>query len=236
MTDPPAPAGDSPDDVSLPTGMPAPAVDEHDEQDELRRGRHRRARAAAAAGLAVAAVTAGLWAFSQRSSGDPDLAEARDIAGRFGAAYLTFDAATVNDADEELFALATERFAREFEAARLPGVEALFAGTDAATTAQVTDIFTTAVEAERVRALVLVDIDATGPEGAQRLVNLSFILELVATGGTWRVDAVAPVPFPEVVGAPGAGSSTSTTTTSPEPTTEMTGPPVSATEVPSTGP
>jgi len=220
--------------VGSATRVPGPGVDEHDEHDEPRRWRRTWVRAAVVAGVALAAA-AGLWGLSQRSSGgDPDLAEARDVAGRFGAAYLTFDAATVNDAGEELLALATERFAREFEAARLPGVEALFAGTDTATTAQVTDIFTTAVEDERVRALIVVDIDATGPEGAQRLVNLSFILDLVTTGGTWRVDAVAPVPFPEVVGGPGTGASTTTAPT--DDTAATTGPTVSSTEVPSAGP
>jgi len=234
MTDAPEPAGE-PDDVGSATRVPGPGVDEHDEHDEPRRWRRTWVRAAVVAGVALAAA-AGLWGLSQRSSGgDPDLAEARDVAGRFGAAYLTFDAATVNDAGEELLALATERFAREFEAARLPGVEALFAGTDTATAAEVTDVFMTTIEDERVRALVFVDIDATGPEGAQRLVNLSFIVELVASDGTWRVDAVAPVPFPEVVGAPGTGGS-STTTVSTADTTPSTNPPAAPTEVPTTGP
>jgi len=229
MTDAPVTAPDAPGDGASGTAAPSPADDAPGEP----RRRRRLARAAAVAVVAMAAFAASLWALSQYAGGDDhDLAEAREVAGRFGAAYLTFDAATVNDAGDELLALATERFAREFEAARLPGVEALFAGTDTATAAEVTDVFTTAIDDERVRALVFVDIDATGPEGVQRLVNLSFILELVASDGTWRVDAVAPVPFPEVVGGPAAGGSSTTTTT---PTAD-TNPPAATTELPTTGP
>lgn len=122
----------------------------------------------------------------------------------------------------ELLSLATKRFADEFTSSRLPGVEALFAGRNTSTAAEVTDVFTTAVDDGHVRALVVVDVQATGSEGTQRLVNLSFVLDLVSRDGAWRVDAVAPLPFPEVVGAPGAAPTTTaapgtapTTTTAP---------------------
>ncbi len=226
-------ASGAPDDDDDLGGMaPNPRPDEHDRSP--RRSRSSRVVVALAAVAGLAAIAAGLWGLDQRASGDQDLAEAREVAGRFGAAYLTFDAATVNEAGEELLALATERFAQEFEAARLPSVEALFAGSDTATVAEVSDVFTTAIDDERVRALVFVDIDATGPGGAQRLVNLSFILELAAIDGTWRVDAVAPVPFPEVVGGPGADGSS--TTMPPAGTTASTAPPAAPTGDSPTGP
>src|SRR5581483_3804007 len=126
MTDAPVTAPDAPGDGASGTAAPSPADDAPGEP----RRRRRLARAAAVAVVAMAAFAASLWALSQYAGGDDhDLAEAREVAGRF---------------------------AREFEAARLPGVEALFAGTDTATAAEVTDVFTTAIDDERVRALVFV--------------------------------------------------------------------------------
>lgn len=230
-TDPAGSAAGEPGDADLGGVAPNPGPNEHD-GSLRRRGSFWVVALAAVAGLVV--IAAGLWGLGQRSSSDQDLTEAREIAGRFGAAYLTFDAATVNEAGEELLAMATERFAQEFEAARLPSVEALFAGSDTATVAEVSDVFTSTIEDERVRALVFVDIDATGPGGAQRLVNLSFILEMVVNDGTWQVDAVAPVPFPEVVGGPGSDGSSTTVPTAE--TTASTDPPSSSGGVPPTGP
>ena len=183
--------------------------------------------------LAMVGVAAIAWGFRQASvrGDDADVAAAREIADRFGTAYLTFDAETVDDATTELLTLTTDRFAREFESARLPSVEALFADDGTSTKAEVTDIFTTAVDAGRVRALVVVDVEATGSEGSQRLVNLSFVLELVSNDGAWRVDAVAPLPFPEVVGGPDSSVGATSTTVPPESTSSMpptSGPPTTA--------
>src|SRR3546814_5605998 len=96
--------------------------------------------------------------------------------------------------------MGTEDFVEEYESARLPSVESLFADNDVSTRAEVTDVFTTGIEDFRVRAVVFVDVDARGPEGEQRLTNLSFVLELELVEGEWLVDAVSPVPVAEVVG------------------------------------
>src|SRR3546814_5574469 len=90
--------------------------------------------------------------------------------------------------------MGTEDFVEEYESARLPSVESLFADNDVSTRAEVTDVFTTGIEDFRVRAVVFVDVDARGPEGEQRLTNLSFVLELELVEGEWLVDAVSPVP------------------------------------------
>lgn len=176
----------------------------------------------------AAAAAAGVWGLTQGSSDADPLEEPREVARQFGAAYLSFDSGSVADLGERLLELGTEDFVREYESARLPGVEDLFSEGDVSTRAEVNDVFTTGIDDDRVRALVFVDVAARGPEGEQRLQNLSFVLELEAVDGKWLVDAVAPLPVPEVVGdgvptttttAPGATTTTApgATTTAPAP-------------------
>jgi len=95
-------------------------------------------------------------------------------------------------------------------------------------------VFTTGIEDFGVRALVFVDVEARGPEGEQRLANLSFVLELELVDGEWLVDAVAPVPVAEVVGgeAPATPTDPTTTTTTTSPSSA---PPPSGEAPPSTG-
>lgn len=116
--------------------------------------------------------------------------------------YLSFDTDDVDGATDRLLALATKRFSDEFESTRAPSIEELFAAGDTITRASVQDVFAGEVESDRTRALVVVDIDASSPEGQQRLVGLSFVLEMVREDSRWLVDAVGPAPFPEVVGGP----------------------------------
>lgn len=218
-----------------PAGADRPDGDEGDEvpsaapASELApRRRWRRLAVGAAAAVAVVALAAGAWALgrSDAGEGDDELTEARQVAARFAEAYLTFDAASVNEASGTLRSLMTDRFAEEFESSRLPTIEELFADTDVATVARTTDVFTTAEGAGGVRAIVFVDVDATGPDADQRLANLSFVLEMVASDSdAWRVDAVGPIPPPEVVGGPEQPSSSTTTVPSPPPTTAPAAPP-----------
>jgi hypothetical protein len=168
----------------------------------------------AVAALVVAFGAAG-WLVG-RSGGTPDPTDpARVVAEEFGAAYLTFDASSVDFAGDQLLALTTDRFAAEFRDDRLPAVAQLFADSSTSTRATVTDSFASRIDTGRVRIVVLVDVDATAAEGAQRLSNLSFVVEVVEQGGAWKVDGVSPLPAPEVIDpeAPAAGS----TTTAPVP-------------------
>lgn len=186
-------------------------------------------------GVAVAvAVAAVVWGLSRSTDDGNDAEAARDVAERFGVAYLSFDSDSVTTAGDKLLAVSTERFADEFADSRLPGVESLFSGTDTRTRAEVTDTFLSSVDGDRIRALVVVDIAASTAEGDQRLENLSFVLEMIDEDGEWRVDAVTPVPFPEVVGGP----TDTTTTDAPPGSTPSTAPtdPVPAEPAPTTVP
>ena len=165
--------------------------------------------------VVVAGAAAAAWGWSQRDSDADPLAEARVVASEFGSAYLSFEGGNVDEAGERLLSMGTEDFVEEYESARLPSVESLFADNDVSTRAEVTDVFTTGIDDFRVRAVVFVDVDARGPEGQQRLTNLSFVLELELVDGEWLVDAVAPVPVAEVIG----GDEPSTPTSEAPPTT-----------------
>lgn len=210
---------DDDDDLTGPATVTAEAPPDSD-APEGRRRRSAEDRSGWRRGIALlvvlaAAAAAGVWGLTQGSS-DPDpLEEPREVARQFGAAYLSFDSGSVADLGERLLELGTDDFVREYESARLPGVEELFSKGDVSTRAEVNDVFTTGIEDDRVRALVFVDVDARGPEGEQRLQNLSFVLELEVVDGEWLVDAVAPLPVPEVVGDGGSA----TTTTAPGATT-----------------
>lgn len=181
--------------------------------------------------VALAAVSVALAALGWSEASDAnaeldDAADARRVAAEFGEAYLSFDTDDVDGATDRLLTLATKTFADEFESTRAPSIEELFAAGDTVTRASVQDVFAGEVDGDRTRALVVVDIDASGPEGKQRLVGLSFVLEMVHEDSTWLVDAVGPAPFPEVVGGPTGEApadpdpdpSTPTPSTAPTPT------------------
>lgn len=182
--------------------------------------------------VALAAVSVVLGALGWNEASDAnaeldDASEARRVAAEFGEAYLSFDTDDVAGATDRLLSLATEDFADEFESTRAPSIEELFAAGDTVTRASVQDVFSGEVDGDRTRALVVVDIDASGPEGEQRLVGLSFVLEMVRSDSTWLVDAVGPAPFPEVVGGPDgdAPANPGTAEPTPSPTTATTTPP-----------
>lgn len=203
------------------TGEPdqRPVVDAPDVRDP-RNGRSRPSawRALALLVVVAGAAAAAAWGWIQRDSDTDPLAEARVVATEFGSAYLSFESGNVDEAGERLLSMGTEDFVEEYESARLPSVESLFADNDVSTRAEVTDVFTTGIEDFRVRAVVFVDVDARGPEGEQRLTNLSFVLELELVDGEWLVDAVAPVPVAEVVGGDAPATPIEPTEPAPPPT------------------
>ena len=163
--------------------------------------------------VALTAVSVALAALGWSEASDAnaeldDASRARRVAAEFGEAYLSFDTDDVDGSTDRLLSLATEAFADEFESTRVPSLEELFSAGDTVTRASVQDVFAGELDGDRTRALVVVDIDASGPEGEQRLVGLSFVLEMERSGSRWLVDAVGPAPFPEVVGGPSGDAPT----------------------------
>jgi|GEM_PF-3846854 hypothetical protein len=217
------PSGDPPPARGGPEGVPTGGVQDVRMPDDERRPRLALILIPLVALAAVSVVLAALgWSEATDANAERDDAdEARRVAAEFGEAYLSFDTDDVEGATDRLLTLATETFADEFESTRAPSIEELFAAGDTVTRASVQDVFTGELDGDRTRALVVVDIDASGPEGEQRLVGLSFVLELVREDSTWLVDAVGPAPFPEVVGgsagdapaSPGPSAPTPSTTT-----------------------
>lgn len=161
----------------------------------------------AVAAVAVVAVAVGAVVAAGELSEGSDavteldrLAAARQAAADFGGDYLSFDADTVEQSSEQLADRSTEDFAEEFEETRAPGLGTVFSEPGTTTRASVTEVFLGEPDRGRVRALVVADIAATSEGQAQRLEDLSFVLELVREDGRWLVDGVGPAPFPEVVG------------------------------------
>lgn len=183
----------------------------------------------AVAAVAVVAVAVGAVVVAGELSEGSDavteldrLAAARQAAADFGGDYLSFDADTVEQSSEQLADRSTEDFAEEFEETRAPGLGTVFSEPGTTTRASVTEVFLGELDRGRVRALVVADIAATSEGQAQRLEDLSFVLELVREDGRWLVDGVGPAPFPEVVGGgedQSPGPSTPSTTAPPPSTT-----------------
>ena len=175
--------------------------------------RRRRNRAVPPSGVVALLLAVGAWVLSRPDPADGSLDDAHQRRRAFGAAYLTFDASSVDLAGDELLALTTDEFAAEFRSDRLPAVSDLFADSSTSTRAQVSETFLTPEADGRVQALVLVDVDASAAEGSQRLINLSFVIELVRADGEWKVDGVSPLPAPEVL-SPTTPTTTSTSRSS----------------------
>ncbi len=181
-------------------------------------GRRRWLPAAVVAVATIVAIAAIAWGATRSNrSGDDNTDGARRAATTFGAAYLTFDSSSVDQASDQLLALMTDNFAAEFRTSRLPTVSQLFSGKSTSTRATVTDTFVSSLADGRVRVLVVVDVDATAPQGTQRVVNLSFLVDLVNHGG-WRVDGVDPLPVPKVLSPSSTDSTSSASTPSTTPT------------------
>lgn len=191
---------------------------------QVRRRPRSRRRAAAAvllAIVAVAAVFAAVTQFRRASDATNELHrydDARQVAVAFGTAYLSYDANDVSGQTDRVLGLATDAFAKDFKDTRVPGLEKLFSDAGTTTTATVTDVFVSSTDGDGIRALVVVDINAssTGKQ-PQRLVDLTFVLQMVRQKGSWKVDKVAPAPYPNVVGATSttiAPSGDASTTTS----------------------
>lgn len=172
--------------------------------------------------LATALVVAAGVAVSQvQRAGDAQdeldqVTDVREAAAAFGAAYLTYDAADVKASSQRLLELATEEFGAEFEESRTPGIEALFDQIGTKTTATATGVYVSDISGDEARALVVVDVVASSAETPdQRLVDLTFLLDLVIEDGEWKVEAVNPAPRPDVVGGPTTTSPATPPTTAP---------------------
>jgi hypothetical protein len=173
-------------------------------------------------GALVVAVGLAITQARRASDAQDELDRVRHVRARaaaFGAAYLTYDAADVGASSERLLELATEEFGADFEESRTPGIEALFDQIGTSTEATTTDVFVSDISDDEARALVVVDVVASSTETPdQRLVDLTFVLDLVLEDGEWKVDTVNPAPRPDVVGGP------TTAPTTPPPTSTTTAP------------
>jgi hypothetical protein len=122
-----------------------------------------------------------------------------EIAGRFGAAYLSFDYAHAEASGKAVTALATKALAESYVGQSAPGIQQLFSSGQTTTKATTTAVYLGEVEGSHARALVVVDVTANSPtDGKQQLDDVSFVLDLQRTGDGWRVAKVARAPQPEL--------------------------------------
>lgn len=157
----------------------------------------------------VVAVVASLLALTKAQRvGDltaqrDDRLEIEQVSARFGAAYLSFDFAHAEASGTAVRRLATPKFAASYTAQSAPGIEQLFTSRQTTTKATTTAVYLGPVTSQSARALVVVDVTATSPsDGAQRLDDVSFVLDLDHTSAGWRVDKVVRAPQPSLDDSP----------------------------------
>jgi hypothetical protein len=168
-----------------------------------------------------------LWVQARSEADDANaaLADTRDlrlVAAQFSEAFFTFDHNDPGSAGDAVLALVTDAYAADFTESRLPGLTELFQNTELTTVGTAQEVFVTAIADDAARAVVVVDVEATGELGGRTLDDLSLVLDLRKQGGEWRVDDVN-LPQPRILGPDGqpiTGTSTTatTSTTAPAPT------------------
>jgi hypothetical protein len=160
-----------------------------------------------------------LWFQARGEADDADaaLADARDVrlvAAQFSEAFFTFDHNDPASAGDAVLALVTDAYAEDFSESRLPGLTELFQNTELTTAGTAQEVFVTAIADGAARAVVVVDVEATGELGGRTLDDLSLVLDLRLQGGEWRVDDVN-LPQPRILGPDGqpvTGTATTATT------------------------
>ena len=115
-----------------------PSEDQHDDagppaRPAAQRRTRTRNRVVLVSGVVAVLIAGGAWVLTRPDPTDGSLDDAHRVAEAFGAAYLTFDASSVDLAGDELLALTTDEFAAEFRSDRLPAVSDLFADSSTST-------------------------------------------------------------------------------------------------------
>jgi hypothetical protein len=183
----------------------------------------------AAVATAAVVITLAVVAVSQRRHADDVTGEARDrtaaerIAGEFSQTLFTFDAARPTANLDRLKALATKAYQPKVDDARQTALAGSTGDTtEAAMSAQVTDVYLTELQGDEAHAVTRSDWVLKA--GGQTLeLDLYLLVDLKREGGAWKVDTVSALTAKQPPGAtPTTEPGAATSTTAPIPTTTST--------------
>ncbi|MFF0311083.1 hypothetical protein ACFYSC_26950 [Streptosporangium sp. NPDC004379] len=145
--------------------------------------------AAAVAGMLATTLTAAIqWRTADRLRQEES--ERAAVAGRareFAVALQTYDYADLRVCRDRVRASSSERFERAYDEAFGRLKEAIIS-MRARSAASVRDVYVSGVAPDRARAITVVDSTVTSTAGTRRLLGTYLRLDLVRTGGNWKVD------------------------------------------------
>lgn len=133
--------------------------------------------------------------------GDEDLA-IRAAAEAFTTALLTYEAGALDDARTRLAEVATDAFLDTWGEALGDGVGAAIDEVGASASATVREVFTGAVDDDRVGVVVVVDMEVRSSRGVRTLTGVVLRLDLRRDQVGWRVDELTTVAAEDVELAP----------------------------------
>ena len=141
--------------------------------------------------------------------GEERLDRARQAAGAFGEALVTYDFEDPDAHREAVLALSTGSFRQEYEDAFDRGLAQIITEVEATSTGFVKEIYVSELGEDDAQAIVVVDIEHTGTGGPRTLIDVYFRLTFIEVDGEWKVDQVTDLNF-DTGSSPTESSSTTT--------------------------
>ncbi|WP_103937136.1 hypothetical protein [Thermomonospora echinospora] len=152
-------------------------------------------RAAVLIALVASVITAGLqWhQADQAEQREADRRAVRARAGEFGQALLSYDHRNLQAARNRVLSLASDDFAKTYDAAFTGGLEGVIAKLKADATATVRAVYLGDIEGSTARAIVVMDSEVHSSAGTRRVLGSHLDMRLTRTGERWRVTEVTSI-------------------------------------------
>ncbi|RAY12389.1 hypothetical protein DPM19_24890 [Actinomadura craniellae] len=152
-------------------------------------------KAALPVALVASVVTAGLqwYQADQAAQREADRQAVRARAGEFGRALLSYDHRNLQAARNRVLSLASDDFAKTYDAAFTGGLEGVIARLKADATATVRTVYLGDIEGSTARAIVVMDSEVRSSAGTRRVLGSHLDMRLIRTGERWRITEVTSI-------------------------------------------
>lgn len=211
-----------PEPVIPPEPEPEPAETEADKapEGEVAPPRPSRWPIAVAAALLVVGTFLGVLAAQYKAELDRERGRRQDVeevAARFAANFVTYDYRTLDESLERIRDDATAKFGNEYERLFRSSVSTLITETKAQSRGTVTDVFLGELDDEAANVLTVLNVERQGISGRVPVAGTYLELDLVRSGGRWKIDNVTAINFTQsgpsapTPGGPTAPGATTTT-------------------------
>ncbi|GLZ14360.1 hypothetical protein Acsp04_45950 [Actinomadura sp. NBRC 104425] len=153
------------------------------------------AKAAVLVALAASVVTAGLqwYRADQAAQREAERRAVRARASEFGQALLSYDHRNLQAARNRVLSMASDDFAKTYDAAFTGGLESVITRLKADATATVRTVYLGDIEGSTARAIVVMDSEVHSSAGTRRVLGSYLDMRLTRTGKRWRVTEVTSI-------------------------------------------